>query len=184
MFRSGELEPIVCHDVFGEGVEPVIRPLDIVEEDPTILILQDRLELLLGRLLLDALDGKILFGRDVTLVPPFLDFINVVALALAPTPFFGRIPDFVPPTAPTSTLGPTAYIAMFRTTEAMELLQSVGRNAGMKHSAVPDVLRPLGRLQTRGVDKGGSAGPLVCELPGAGDGRVAAWWWAGEWCHR
>ena len=146
MLSSGKSETIVLHRVFRKGVEPVVRSLDIVEENSAVLVLQDRLELLLGWLLLNALDGEILFARDVALVPSLIDPIDIVALALAPTLFFGRIPDLVPPAAPTPALGPVAYSAMFGTTEAVEFLQSVGRNAGMKHSAVPDVLRPLRRL--------------------------------------
>lgn len=184
MFRGGELEPIVQDGVFGEGVESVIRSLDIVEEDPTILVLHDRLELLFGWLLLDTFDSKILFARKVALVLPFADSIDVVASASAPTLLPGRMFILVPPAAPAPALVPVADSAMLRTTETMELLQSVGRNTGVKHGIVPDVLRPLRRLQSRGIDESGSAGPLVGELPGLGDRRVATWWWAVEGRHR
>jgi hypothetical protein len=184
MFRGGELEPIIEDGVFREGVESVIRPLDIVKEDSTILMLHDRLELLFGRLLLDTFDGKILFAREVALVLPFADSIDVVAFASAPTLLPGRMTILVPPAAPAPALVPVANSAMLRTTETMELLQSVGRNTGVKHGVIPDVLRPLRGLQSRRIDEGRSAGPLVCDLPGLGDRRVATWWWAVEGRHR
>lgn len=184
MLRGGELEPIVRHRVFGESVQSVVRSLDIVKEESAVLILQDRLQLLFGRLLLDTFDGKVLLAGDVDLVLPFTDSVDIVAPAPTPTLFPGRKPNLVPAAAPASTLIPAAYSAMLRTTGTMELIQSVGRNAGMKHSAVPGILRPLRRLQTRGIDECGSAGPLVRELPGAGDRRVAARWWAVQGCHR
>ena len=128
-------------------------------------------------------DGKILFARDVTLVLPSMSPIDVAALALAPTFFLGRIPVLVPPATPTSTLIPTAYSAMFGTVGSVKLFQRVGWNTSMKHSIIPDLLRPLRRLQSRGIDKSRSASPLVCDLPGVGDGRVAAWRWAGVRSH-
>ena len=39
MLGSGELEPIVHYRVLREGVETVVRSLDLVEEDPIVLIL-------------------------------------------------------------------------------------------------------------------------------------------------
>ena len=68
MFRGGEPEPIVHHRVFGECVETVVRPLDVVEEDSTVLVLHDGLEFLLGGFPIDTLDSEILFTRDVILV--------------------------------------------------------------------------------------------------------------------
>jgi len=163
VLRSGELEPTVHHGVFREGVESVVRSLSIVEEDSTVLMLQDRLELLLGGLLLDVFDGKILFARDVDLVLPVMDPIDIVVLASAPAPalFPVRMFGLVSPAAPTSTLVPATDSATIGTTDAMELIQSVGRNASMKHNAVPDVLSPLGGLRARGIDECRSAGPLV-----------------------
>jgi len=186
MFRGGELESIVHHSVIREGVEPVVRSLGLVEEDPIILILQDRFDLLFGRLLLDMSNCKILFARDVTLVLPSMRPLCVAALALAPASilFLGRVPVLVPPAAPTSTLVPVTYSAMLRTVESAELVQRAGWNPSMKHSAVPDLLRPLRRLQSRGIYECRFAGPLVCEFPGVGDGRVAAWRWAGMRSHR
>lgn len=146
MLRSGELEPIVHHGVFGEGVEPVIGSLDLVEEDSVVLILQDRLDLLLGGLLLDLSNREIVLARDMSLVLPSMVSIGLAALTLTPVPFPGRMPVLVPSTAPTSTLVPTAYRAMLRTIGTMEFIQRVGRNASMKHGVVPDLLRPLGRL--------------------------------------
>ena len=186
MLGGGELEPIVHHGVLREGVEPVVRSPDLVEEDPIVLVLQDRLDLLFGRFLLDLSNGKILFARDVALVLPSMGPLCIPAPTLAPALMLllGRMPVLVPPAAPTSTLVPTAYSAMLGTVESAELVQRVGWNASMKHSAVPDLLRPLGRLQSRGIDQCRSAGPLVCEFPGVGDGRVAARWWAGIRSHR
>jgi len=88
--------------------------------------------------------------------------------------------DFVPPAASTSALVPAADRATLGTASTVKLVQCVGRDASMKHHAIPDVLRPLGRLRARRIDEGGATGPLVYELPGAGDRRVAAWWWAVE----
>ena len=186
MLRSGELEPIVHHRVFRKGVESVVRSLGIVEENSTVLMLQDRLELLFGGLLLDVFDGKIPFAWDVVLVLPLMGPIDIVILASAPAPtlFPIRMFDLVPSAAPTSTLVPAADSATIGTTEAMELIQSVWRNASMKHNVVPDVLRPLGGLRARGIDECRSAGPLVGKLPGLGHRRVAAGWWAVERCHR
>jgi len=188
MLCGGELGPIVHHSVLREGVEPVVRSLDLVEEDPVVLILQDRLDLLFGRLLLDMSNCKILFARDVALVLHSMGPLRVAALALAPAPaptlFLGRAPVLVPPTAPTSTIVPIAYSAMLGAVASAELVQRVGWNASMKHSAVPDLLRPLRWLQSRGMDECRSAGPLVCEFPGVGNGRVAAWRWAGKRGHR
>lgn len=132
----------------------------------------------MGRLLLDALDGKILFAREMVLILPLVDSIEIVVFPL------GRVLDPVPPTAPTSTLVPAADTTAFGTAKTVEFVQSVGRNTGMKHNVVPDVLRPLRRLQARGMDEGSSAGPLVGELPGVGDGRIAARRWTVERCHR
>jgi len=180
MLRGGELEPVVHHRVVGKGGESVVRPLDVIEEDSTVLVLHDRLELLLGGFLLNTLDGEIVFVRDVVLVLSLVDPVDIVVPALVPAPastfFPGRMFDFIPPATPTSTLAPAADSTTLRTVEAMKLVQCVGWDASMKHNAIPDVLRPLSRLRARGIDEGGSAGPLVCELPGAGDRRVAAWW--------
>ena len=188
MFRSRELEPIVHHRVIREGGESVVRSLDIVEEDSAILVLHDRLELLLGGFLLDGFDGEILFARNVILVLPLMNPIDIVVSASAPAPapqiFPGRMFGSVPSAAPTSALGPAADSGMLRTAEAMKLIQSVGRDASMEHNAIPDVLRPLRRLRVRGIDEGRSTGPLVCELPGAGHRRVTARWWTVERCHR
>ena len=88
MFRGGELEPIVQNGVFGEGVESIIRSLDIVEEDSAVLVLQDRLEFLLGGLPLDAFDGKILFGRGVVLILSLVDSVDIVVPASTPASTF------------------------------------------------------------------------------------------------
>lgn len=178
MLRSAELEPIVHDRVFREGGESVVRPLDIVEEDSTVLVLHDRLEFLLRGFLLDPFDGEILFARDVVLILHVVDSVDIVVSSPTPAPvlFPGQMFNLVPPAAPTPALLPTANTATFGTTEAMELIQSVGRNASMKHDVIPGILGPLRRLQARGIDEGGSAGPLVRELPGAGDRRVAARW--------
>ena len=187
MFRGGEPEPIVHHRVFGECVETVVRPLDVVEEDSTVLVLHDRLEFLLGGFLIDAFNGEILFTRDVILVFPRMGVPDVVVPTPTPTPaptnFPGRMSDPVPSAAPASIPNPFADVAMVRRVEAMKLLQSVLWDAGMKHSVIPIVSRPLGRLQAAGIDEGGLAGPLVRELPGAGDRRVAARWKTVERCH-
>ena len=190
MLRGGEFEPIVHHRVIRKGGESVVRPLDIVEEDPTVLVLHGRLELFLGGFLLDTLDGEIVFVRDMVLVLPLMDPVDIVvptpvpapapAPALAPTLFLGRMFDLVPPATTASTLVPAADSAMLRAAGAMKLVQCIGRDASMKHNVIPDVLRPLSRLRARGIDEGGSAGPFVCELPGAGDRRVAAGWCAVE----
>jgi len=140
MLRSGVLESVVRHRVIGEGVESVVWSLDVVEEDSAILMLQDRLELLLRGLLLDALDGKILFAREMVLILPLVDSIEIVVFAL------GRVLDLVPPAASTSTLVPATDTTKFWTAKTVEFVQSVGRNTGMKHNVVPDVLRPLRRL--------------------------------------
>lgn len=180
MFCGGEPEPIVHHRVFGECVESVVRSLDIVEEDATVLVLHDRLEFLLGGSLLDAFDGEILFARDVVLVLLHMGVTDVVVPTSAPAPtptrFPGRMSDPVPPAAPTSILDPIADVTTVGRVEAMELLECVLRDAGMEHSIIPNVSRPLSGLQASRIDEGRSAGPLVRELPRAGDGRVAACW--------
>jgi len=182
MLRGWVFEPIVRHGVVRKGGEPVVRPLDVVEEDSIVFVLHDRLDLLLGGFLLDTLDGEVVFARDVVLVLPLVDPVDIVVPAFAPAPapaptlFPGRMFDFVPSAAPTSTLVPAADGATLRTASTVELVQCVGRDASMKHNAIPDVLRPLSRLRARGIDEGRTTGPLVRELPGAGDRRVAAWW--------
>ena len=88
MLGSRELEPFVHHRVFREGVESVVRSLDIVEEDSAVLVLQDRLEFLLGGLLLDAFDGKILFGRGVVLILSLVDSVDIVVPASTPASTF------------------------------------------------------------------------------------------------
>ena len=185
MLRSGIFEPIIRHRVVRKGGESVVRPLDVVEEDSIILVLHDGLDLFLGGFLLDTLDGKVVFAWDVVLVLPLVDPVDIVVPTLAPAPapalLPGRMFDFVPPATPTSALVPAADGATLGTASTVELVQCVGRDASMKHNAIPDVLRPLSRLRARGIDEGGTAGPLVCELPGAGDRRVAAWWWAVKW---
>jgi hypothetical protein len=190
VFRGGEPEPIIHHRVFGGRVEPIVRPFDIVEEDPTVLVLHDRLEFLLGGSLLDTFDGEVLFGRDVVLIFPHMGVTDVVVPASAPAPtpaptrLPGRVSNPVPPATPASILNPIAEAAVVRRVEAMELLQSVLRDPSMEHSVVPNVSRPLSGLRASGIDEGRSAGPLVRELPCAGDGRVAARWQTVERCHR
>ena len=154
MFRGGELEPIVHHRVVRKGSKPVVRPLDVVEEDSIVLVLHDRLELLLGGFLLDTLDGEIVFVRDMVLVISLMDPVGVVVPAPAPAPapaptptlFPGRMFDFVPPAAPTSALVSATDIVTLRTAEAVKFVQRVGRDASMEHDAIPDILRPLSRL--------------------------------------
>lgn len=184
MFRGGKPETIVHHSVFGERVESVVRPLDIVEVDSTVLVLHDRPEFLLGGSLLDVFDGEVPFARDVVLVFFHMKVSDVVVPTSTPTPaptlaqtrFPGRMSNSVPPAAPASILDPIADVTMVRRVEAMELLQSVLRDAGMEHSVIPNISRPLRGLQASGIDEGGSAGPLVRELPCAGDRRVTARW--------
>lgn len=146
VLRGRKLVPIVHDGVIREGVEFVIRSPDIVEEDPAILVLQDRLELLLGRRLLDGLNGKVPPARDVILVlPPLAGSICITSPTPAPAPTPSPVRPFGgtgPPTAP----APTPALATLGTATPMELLQSVFRNAGVKHDLVPHVLRPLGGL--------------------------------------
>lgn len=139
MLRSGVLVPLVYNVVVREGVEFIIRSPEIVEEDSTIFVLQDRLELLLGRFLVDRLDGKVIFAGDVVLVLPLVNPIGVAGPSPAPTPawtlFLLRpFSGAVPPTAPTPTL------ATFRATASVKFVQSVLRHASIKHDRIPDVL--------------------------------------------
>ena len=126
MLRGGDLEPIVHHRVVRKGSKTVVRPLDIVEEDSTVLVLHDRLELLLGGFLLNTLDGEIVFVRDVVLVLPLVDPVGIVVPAPVPAPastfFLGRMFGFIPPATPTPTLVPAADSATLGMAEAVKLV--------------------------------------------------------------
>ena len=163
MLRGGELESVVYDGVIRASVEPIMRSHGNVKEESVILMLQDRLELLLGRLLLllHTFEAKILFARDVVLVLPLVDSVDLTVSAPASTP--------------TSTLASITDTTTPRATEPAKFVQSVLWDAGVKHSSVPDMLRPLGRLQTRG-NPSGSTGPFVRNLPIFDDGRVTPRW--------
>ena len=92
MLRSRELVPIVHNGVIGEGVESIVRSPDIVEEDPTVPMLQDRLELLLGMPLVERLNSKVPFGRNVVVILPLADPIDVMVPASTPAPTFLLLP--------------------------------------------------------------------------------------------
>lgn len=123
-------------------------------------------------------EGKIFFGRDVVLVLSFVNPIRIVVPAAAPAPTLSSVGlsvRSIPLTTATSAPGPAAENGTFWAGETMEFIQSVSRNTCMNHSVVPDLWRPLRRLQTR-MDHGGSTGPFVGELPGVDDAGVAAGW--------
>jgi hypothetical protein len=86
MLRGWELEPVVHDRVIRERVESIIRSLDGVKEESAILMLQDRLELLLGRLLLETFEGEILFTRDMDSVLPLMNPVDLTVSTLAPAP--------------------------------------------------------------------------------------------------
>ena len=83
-----------------------------------------------------------------------MDSVDVVvpSPALAPTLLPVRLLDWLPSTVTAPSIVPTADRTANGTVDAMELFQSIGWDASVKHNVVPDLLRPLGRLQTRGVD--------------------------------
>ena len=180
MLGSGELVPIVHHRVIRECVEFVIRSLGVVEEDSTVLMLQDRLELLVGRLLLERFNDKVLFAQHMVLIVAFVNWIDIVAPAPTPAPALLPMRSFGGAVSPAA---PTPALATLGTAAPMELVQSISGNASAKHDLIPNILRPLSRLQTGRVNESGSTGPFVRDLPAFGDRGVTTRRQAVARCH-